>query len=140
MKFPGKHKIEQYGEGKKQAVEFYDNEEVDVWLKELRKQLEQIIKFNEDWLKLSGVESSRAYGKAQLARQILEEWLPYDEIQKKGIKCNESDWTKPRRCPCGGDAHEHFGDEDYESNRTRKHCHVCGRFFNEDDFHALPMI
>jgi hypothetical protein len=99
MKFPGKHKIEQYGEGKKQAVEFYDNEEVDVWLKELRKQLEQIIKFNEDWLKLSGVESSRAYGKAQLARQILEEWLPYDEIQKKGIKCNESDWTNLEGAP-----------------------------------------
>jgi hypothetical protein len=141
MKFPSKRRIEEYSlEGKKQAAEFYDKEQVDAWLEELRKQLEQIKKFDEDWIKLSGVESSRAYGKAQLARQILEDWLPDEEIQKKEIRCYESDWTKPRRCPCGGDVHEHFSEEDYKTNRTRKHCHVCGRSFDYDDFNVLPMI
>ncbi len=75
--------------------------------------------------------------------------MSYMPIDKKAscdsgecIICNELDWSDPRWCPsCGGEVHEHFGDEDRDCNFwTEKHCHNCGEKFDGDEFSELLKI
>jgi len=58
------------------------------------------------------------------------------------MKCNDLDWSEPRICDeCGGDVHEHFGDENFDCDYwTTKHCHKCDKSFDDEDFAELKLL